>query len=143
MMNKKGMDTRALNILLAVFILVIVIGGVYVWLGEKFAGAQKQPLSAAAGVARLDRELSEFVSAVPALLDSSRESELEQQLSAWLKESFFDAGVDCSQEDVLVCELEITERENFEFVKNDYRLSVFLPVKNGIKEVRFSGTLQQ
>lgn len=143
MMNKRGMDTRALNILLAVFILAIVIGGVYVWLGAKFAGAQKQPLSAAAGMARLDRELSEFVSAVPDLLDSSRESELEQRLSAWLEESFLDATVDCSHDDVLVCKLEITERENFEFVNSDYRFSVFLPIQNGIKEVRFSGTLQQ
>jgi len=142
MVNKKGMDTRALNILLSVFILVIVIGGVYAWLAVKFAGAQKEPLVAAAGISRLDRELSKFVSSVPELLDSSREEELEIKLSDSLKETFLDVTVDCEQESVLECDLTVIERKGAETSKRFSR-SVFLPTKDGIKEVRFSGTLRQ
>ena len=142
MVNKKGMDTRALNILLSVFILIIVIGGVYAWLAVKFAGAQKEPLAAAAGISRLDRVISEFVSDNPDLLDISKEDELETKLSESFKETFLDASVDCEQESVLECELTVIERKGEEKMSR-YSRSVFLPTKDGIKEVRFSGTLRQ
>jgi len=82
------------------------------------------------------------VSDNPDLLDISKEDELETKLSESFKETFLDASVDCEQESVLECELTVIERKGAEKMSR-YSRSVFLPTKDGIKEVRFSGTLRQ
>src|ERR1041385_4102310 len=59
--NKKGSDTRAINLLVSILIIGLVIGIVYLWLTTQVLGRQKESISGSLGSFGVDQAISSLM----------------------------------------------------------------------------------
>ena len=153
-MNKKGIDTRAVNILISIIIITMALAALHIWLRMETVTKQQSTMVGVAGTSEVQTLLAEFVNGNRRMFNEPekgkvagteytppQQSDLEIALQRWYLVNGWEAYASCRASDKIDCYLTVQKRSP-QFSTNYQRL-VILPTADGIKEINFHGTIQQ
>ena len=142
-------DTRAINIILAGIIIFIVIAGFYVFLTKQVIEKQNDAIKGSAGTIQIDRMIAEWAHENTAIL-YEKKGVIANSLDAWFTTRGFVVGnilggnlqhepPRCEEYNTaIVCNFAITRNKNA-YPDQDYRQTVILPTKNGVRTIVLTG----
>src|SRR3989344_4699641 len=141
-------DTRAINIIFAGIIIVIVIAGFYLFLTKQTIEKQTDSIKESAGTLQTDRLISEWASQSELL--TKNPDAIAQSFDAWFTLRGFVVGnilggnlqhepQRCQeQEDTVTCNFALAKTKN-KFPDVNYEQRILIPEKNRIRTIVFKG----
>ena len=141
-------DTRAINIIFAGIIIVIVIAGFYLFLTKQTIEKQTDSIKGSAGTLQTDRLISEWASQSELLTKDP--DAIAQSFNAWFTLRGFLVGnilggnlqyappLCKEHEDTVTCNFALSKTKN-KFPDVDYEQTILIPEKTRIRAIVFKG----
>jgi hypothetical protein len=133
-MDKKGLDTRAINLIIAVPIIFIAIMLFYLWAGKNGIEKQEIIIKGNLEAVKVDETLADWIRARPQ--DMLSTDTMQSSFKSWFQSNGFTVdSISCESNR---CEFKL-KRGKPQYV-SDYQRTIYLPATN-IREIRFVGKL--